>query len=63
MQHVPTLGSQRIAAQQLVARRAPYIGRDVELFGENFLRAQRFSEQRPAAENMRLVFFALCRGL
>ena len=62
MQHVPALDVERIAAQQFVARRAPDIGRHVELFGQDLLRAQGFAEDRPAAENMRLVRFAFIGG-
>ena len=58
MQHVPAPGTQGVVAEQLVAGRAPDVGGHVEPLGQDFLRAQRLADDRPAAEDVRLVLLA-----
>src|SRR5581483_4689803 len=62
LEHVPAPRAQRLAAEQLVAGRAPDIGRDVELRRQYFLGAQRLAQQGTAAEDVRLEFFSFARG-
>src|SRR5581483_11628382 len=62
MQTVPALDPQGIAAQFVVAGHAPDVGRHVVLFRQDLLRAERFVQDRAAAEKLQ-ARFAVFRGL
>jgi len=56
MQTIPTLRLATIVVEFLVAGNAPYIGGHAVLSLENFLRPQRFIENRAAPKQLRAQF-------
>src|SRR5271165_7036100 len=52
MQPVPALGTQRVAAQFVVAGHTPDVGSNGVFLGQNFLRPQRLVQNRTATEQL-----------
>jgi len=57
MEHIPAFCPQGVVAKQFVARRAPYVGRNIISFRKNLLRPERVPENWTATEDVRLMLF------